>query len=121
PSLRVQQRLPPALRGGGRALLGAFARWRPRRDLRDPEPSLVRRVPVPPGVPVEADASASALPPVREGEPQVRGRRGRGLSGSRAGARKPLRHRPHPSALASPQGFGSRPRFWPPFGPFLLP
>src|SRR6185503_4113568 len=55
----------------------------PRRDRRAARPPVVRRVPVPPGVQVAADAASAALPRVRR-----RGARALAQSRRRAGARR---------------------------------
>ncbi len=67
PSLRVQQPVSPAVRRPRHGLLRHQPGRQARGDDRTAESPLVRGGAVPPGVPVETDAGASAFPQFRQG------------------------------------------------------
>ena len=65
PPLRGEQRVPPAARRRGPRRQRDVPGGAPRRDRRAARPSVVRRLAVPSGVQVAADAARAALPRVR--------------------------------------------------------
>ncbi len=65
--LRIQQYLPRENGGARPHRRGSHPRWKTRRADRTGRPSLVRRLPVPSRIPIQAEPAASPLQRLREG------------------------------------------------------